>query len=355
METKVAMITPRYPPNIHGGGEISCKLLVDELRKTEEVDVFTFDKIYPNIKSKVVLNIQAYDHLKGRLDGYNIVHAYNMDLLPSIGKLTRDKNINSFASLNGIVFSPSLATYSHKILSLKYYRNNFFMKDLKQIKGYSTLCEYWRQNWIYDGIDSKKISVITNMLDPKLKIKKRKEHGGINILHVGNFSPTRKQEIIDVIKIFSKIKKQDITLFMIGKGKKEREHLINKYKPANKVKVLGEIDNNKLSEFYSNADIFLHPSSLPKGNDRVIIEAMQHGCVVITHCSNVLSPIVRNGKDGVLVSPFSINDFYLEIEKLISDKKLMNKISEGAKKHIKDVCSPDRIKEKYLKAYKKIW
>jgi len=352
---KVAMVTPRYPPNIHGGGEISCKLLVDELRKTEDVDVFTFDKIYPNIKSKVVLNAQAYKYLKDRLDDYNVVHTYNMDLLPSIGKLTRDKNINSFASLNGIVFFPSLAIYSHKILSPKYYRNKFFMKDLKQIKGYSTLCEYWRQNWIHDGIDSKRISVITNMLDSKFKIKKRKEHDGLNILHVSNFSPTRKQEIIDAIKIFSKIKKQDITLFMLGKGKEEKEYFINKYKPVNKVKVFGEIDNNKLSEFYSNADIFLHPSSLPKGNDRVIIEAMQHGCAAITHCNDFLSPIIRDGIDGFLVYPFDINSFVSKIEEVISNESLMKQISGNAKKRVNTVCSPDKIKKKYLTAYDKIW
>jgi len=41
---KVLIITPRYPPAFHGGGEISVKLLAENLKKNNiDVTVLSFD------------------------------------------------------------------------------------------------------------------------------------------------------------------------------------------------------------------------------------------------------------------------------------------------------------------------
>jgi len=354
---KIAMVTWHYPPNIYGGGEISCKLLVDALKKEKhDVDVFVLDDVFPSIKSKISLNICTYSYLKDKLDTYeyDIVHCYNMALLPSIGELTKKKGVTSYATLNGIVFSPSLSVYSHKVFSPKYYRNRFFFNKIKDISSFSTLCEYWRKKWIEDGIPSEKISVITNMIDPDFPVTKRKKHSGFNILHVGNYSPTRAKEIEDTIKIFSALKTDDVVLTMIGKGAREKKNLEKKYKPKNEIKILEEVGNSNLSKYYAEADFFLHPSILPKGNDRVIIEAMQHGCVVLTHCSDELSPIIEDNKSGFLIYP-NMNSVYVKrIKLLMKDKKMISNISKNAKKQVKEVCSPNKITKEYLEKYRYI-
>ena len=352
---KIAMVTWFYPPDIHGGGEISCKLLVDNLRKKgHEVDVFVLDKIFPGIKSKISLNIKTHEYFAGKFTDYDVVHCYNTSLLPSIGQLTEDEDINSYATLNGIIFSPSLAVYKHKFLSPKYYRNKIFFNHVKNIKMFSTLCEYWRRKWILDGIPARNISVITNMIDPDFKVEKRISHDGYNILHVGNYSPTRAEEIKSVVDIFSRLKNNDIRLTMIGSGSEEKKHLVEHYNVPDRVDILGKVDNDKLSKYYAQSDFFLHPSILPKGNDRVIIEAMQHGCVVLTHCNNEFSPIIENGKSGFLIYP-NISEIYVtNIGYLLKFPEKIKTISEHAKKRVKEVCSPDKITKKYLENYRYI-
>lgn len=351
-EMNIAMVTRYYPPDVHGGGEISCKLLVDNLLKMgHTVDVFEINKIFPKIKSKIYLNKKTYKYLKRNLKSYDIVHTYNMYLLPCIGELTKKEKINSYATFNGIVFSPSLSIYNCKMLSPKFYRNKIYFNKIKNIRMFSTLCEYWRRKWIQDGIPENKISVITNMIDRSFPVLEKEKDDFFNILHIGNYSLTREKEIIDVIKIFSKFKKQKIKLTLVGSGISKKQKIIKKYKPKNKIDIVGPINNKQISQYYSKADVFLHPSILPKGNDRVIIEAMQHGCVVLTHCSDELSPIITHNDDGILIENNEIDAYYKNIKSLIDKKSKYKKLSTNAKKNIYKKCSPEIITKKYVKRY----
>ena len=147
---RVLMVTPRYPPNVHGGGEISCSLLVKELGKHIDIDVFSFDgnilspgdeKIervnIGGFKNKVINNILAYNVLKNKINHYDIFHTYNLDFMPVVGLLTKKFPIKSVGTLNGIVYSNSMSTFKFKFLSYRYYRNELLMKYIKQITFYN--------------------------------------------------------------------------------------------------------------------------------------------------------------------------------------------------------------------------
>jgi glycosyltransferase involved in cell wall biosynthesis len=350
------MVTPRYPPNIHGGGEISCKLMVDNLRKTEEVDVFTFDTIYPKSKSKILLNIRAYNYLKYKLDDYDIVHTYNMELLPCIGKLTKDININSLATLNGIVFSPSLSIYRYKYLSPKFYRNKLLSTYIKKIKYFITPFQIFKEKWIEDGLDSEKIGVISTLLDDSfVPLENDKNTDKVDLLYVGNYSPTRGEEIRKVVEGYSFLEKgQDITLTIVGKGKDKFTDLVKKYKPSNPIKILGKIKYSKIPEIYKNKDIFIHPSILPKTFDRVIYEAVLSGMCFITTGNDHYSTIFKNGQDGILLYPMTSKKLSEKIQMLIDDKPLRKKLAKNAKISLVRECSPNLVIKKYLREYNKL-
>jgi len=351
---KICMVTPRYPPNIHGGGEISCKLLVDNLRKNGfDVDVFSADQKFSNIKNNSILNIKTYSFLKDKIRSYDIFHTYNMSLLPSVGFLTKKFNINSVATLNGIVYSPSLSTYRYKRFSPRYYRNKLMLYFILNIKYFVTLFQFFREKWIDDGLKEENISVIPNMIDASFKPVSHvdDENNSINLLHVGNYTPTRSEEIRKLIEAYSKLKKQDINLIMVGKGKIQVERLINKYRPKNKINHLGEQPYSKIPEIYSKADVFVHPSIFPKTGDRVIYEALMSGVCVITTGNNHYSEIIKNMEHGVLIYPMTAEALADNIQILIEDNKLRRMLADNGKKRIYEVCSPEMICKKYRKVY----
>lgn len=348
------MVTQFYPPIIHGGGEISCKLLVDNLKKHINVEVITFGNSLS--KSKILANIQAYRQIKKKIDDYDIFHTYNMTLTPCIGKITEKYNINSIATLNGIVFSPSLSTYNYKYLSPKFYRNKVLFRYIKNIKHFTTLFQVFKDDWIKDGLPSDKITVIPSMIDTNFKcIKSNSDRSTVNLLYVGNYSPTRGEEIRKVIESYSLLEKQqDISLTIVGKGKSQVINLINKYKPKNPIELLGEKSYSEMPKIYKDKDIFIHPSILPKTTDRVIYEAVLSGLCFITTGNNYYSTIFKTGKDGILLYPMTSKKLSENIQMLIDNKPLRKKLAIKGRQTVIRECSPEAITRKFLGVYNKM-
>ena len=364
---RVALVVPRYPPNIRGGGEISSSLLAKAIKKYVDIEVFSFDgrefkeKEVDGIKVnristkqspfKILKNIEAYNFLRKIVKNYDIFHTYNMDLLPAVGLLTKKYDIKSIATLNGIVFSPSMSTYFIKHLSPKFYRNKLMMEYIKNIKHFTTICPYYKENWVKDGIEEKRITVIPNMIDPSFKvIKNDKSDDVIRILFIGNYAKWRNLDIL--LKAYSKLKCQKNTeLLIVGKG---WEDTIRKYETKNKITYLGAIPYSKMAEVYSKCDIFVQPYLYPVPGGRVLIEALQSGLAVITTGNEYYTPIIRNRKDGILIYPMDEKELLEKMQLLIEDEKLREEIAKNGKKRVYEVCSPEKIAEKYVEIYENL-
>ena len=353
---KIAMVTWFYPPDIHGGGEISCKLLVDNLRKKgHEVDVFVLDKVFPGIKSKIHLNIKAYDYLDERLDGYDIVHSYNMSLLPCVGQLTKHKDINSIATLNGIVFSPSMSTYNNKIISPKFYRNKLLLKSIKNIKHFITPFVVFRDNWIKDGIPEDKIEVIPTMRDDSFVSSKKKENSDrLELLYIGNYSDTKKKEIDLVFKVFSFLYYKKIHLTVVGDGKDKFEELRKKYGIDNNITIVGKVCYENISDVYSGKDILVYPTEQPKVADRVVYEAIENGLSFVAHGNDYYSSVFKNGEDGILYHPIHLRNIYDGVEFFYSNRNKIKEMNKSAKIKLDTKLSQDVITEKIIEKYKEV-
>ena len=187
----VCIVTPRYFPNSRGGGERSCHLIASELNHTVNVEVISFDgkttssteidgvsvhRLKPASSEKTSLNIQCFNYLRNRLGKFDLIHTYNMDLMPSIGLLTGRYKINSVATLNGTVFSRmnewyykfinSKSNMKHNIFSISLLSRNVFLIELiKKIRKFTALCRFRRESFIQEGLPGEKITVIPNILD----------------------------------------------------------------------------------------------------------------------------------------------------------------------------------------------
>ena len=92
----------------------------------------------------------------------------------------------------------------------------------------------------------------------------------------------------------------------------------------------GSLDNVK--DEYLNSSVFLLPSRF-EGFGLVIIEAMSCGLPVVSFdCENGPRNIINNGKNGILVPAFDVDDYADKILQLIQDFNLRQQM--GAEAHL---------------------
>lgn len=140
------------------------------------------------------------------------------------------------------------------------------------------------------------------------------------ILFVGTLQP--RKNITRLIEAFSKIKKDNVQLVVVGKKGWLFEDIFTapeKYGIKEKVKFLDFVSDEDLPSLYQNALCYILPS-LYEGFGLPVLEAMQYGCPVIT--SNVSSLPEAGGAAAVYVNPEDVNDIAEKIEKVITDEKL---------------------------------
>jgi len=376
---KVCIVTPRYPPIVKGGGEISVSLLARELSKFVEVNVVSFDRNLTSVSVvddipvtrvhpiaphdlKLPQNLQALRILREKIGTCDIFHSYNHDLMPSLGFLTKKHGINSVATLNGSVYFHSLDTGGHfksgnpvrrAAISLIKLRNKFALHYIENIKMFTTLSTFYRDKFAEAGIPKDKIRIVTNMLDPNFKPKQNiKAKAKVIILYTGSYIFSRGIDIL--IDAYSRLEEQNVELIIAGDSPQKIQPLIKKFEPKNDVNVVGKISYDKLPDLYALADIYVLPYRYPYPVGRTILEAMVSGVPTITTGNSYYSPIIEDMKSGVLIYPMEAEKLAEVIQRLIDSPNLRKRLSHNAKKRVRDVCSPHKISRKYLEIYERL-
>ncbi len=107
-------------------------------------------------------------------------------------------------------------------------------------------------------------------------------------LIVSRLSPYKKVDL--AVEAFNKL---GLPLVIIGEGK-QKKHLQKIAK--DNIKILGFVDDQKLSEYYANARAFIFPADDDFG--LTMVEAMGHGVPVIAYKKGGALEIVEEGKTG---------------------------------------------------------
>jgi glycosyltransferase involved in cell wall biosynthesis len=343
---RVAMVTPRYEKDIRGGGEKSCKLLVDTLRTLGiNVDVITGDELFPKIQDTMLLNLVMYKYLKKLTNKYDIFHTYNMSFLPTIGLLTKKYTIKSVATLNGHVFSPTFELQFSDHPARNYKKCKFLLKNqIKYITKFTVLGEFWKDTWIKDGIPKEKIQVIPNMIAKNYVSLKTKHRATVNILVVGNYAKWRDLDIL--LEAYTKLPLQDIILHIVGQGWKET---ILKYKGKNILVYHSQVAHQELKDMYAKADIFVQ-SYKYNGIGRTMLEAAQNKTAIVTTGRLQDFPYLHG-----YLNYFANSDMLcLTLQTLINNKGLRESQGEDVCKIVNSFFAPENIASKYVEIYKEI-
>lgn len=353
---KIGIVTPKYPPNVDGGGERSAQLLVKNLRKRgHNVEVLSFDKEAPEDPEYVkridafsdradLLNIQCFKQIKSFSEDKEVIHSYNTALHPSVGRLS---DVKTVATLNNYyhyqpyeVPKPKDSGIIRKIYDSTYLRlySTVARTQIRKIGRFLALSTDVKD--VYSRfLPGEKIEVIPNMYDPEFPEHNDLETDERELLYIGMLHPHKG--VKDLIEQMPKLESYKLTIVGDGPQKEELEKLASNLGVEQRVSFEGYVDNDQIPRYYERAGWFIHPGRWPEPFGRTILEAMQ-----------METPVIATNKGG----PKDVLEKSQLIEKL---DELPEKIKELERDEVKrfqekrlEDYSPEKVTKKVEKAYK---
>lgn len=136
---------------------------------------------------------------------------------------------------------------------------------------------------LYNDIDLKRFKIITEADKYQLKIDKNFDPKNNIILFVHRFSPVRKSLFYMPYILKKALKNKNNKCIVIGGGLELQEFRkeVVCQGLSDQIKILGEIPNSEIQEYYSLSDIFINPT-YTEGFPRVVLEAMASGLPIVT-------------------------------------------------------------------------
>lgn len=179
------------------------------------------------------------------------------------------------------------------------------------------------------------IEIIPNAIDlRRFAVKKgieKFDDAKVNLLHVGRL--TKRKGVLYLLKSIKKLrgKYDNFRLIVVGKGPEKEE--IVEFVKENRLKsvvFVGRVSNQDLPGYYRTADIFCAPAIRGESFGIVLLEAMATGVPIVAFANAGYKEILKDKPfSEFLVEPKDTAGFARQLEKLITDKGLREKLGQA--------------------------
>jgi glycosyltransferase involved in cell wall biosynthesis len=391
---KIGVITSAYPEFEDDPHGIFVHRLMREIVKDEHdvqviaphtggdnnfyldgVRVEKFHYFYPKKYEKLAGRSGMIDNVKeGFLVKFEFLTFLLFNLYYSL-KMFRDKDIvhvqwpipNGLGAyfLKKIYKIPYINTiYGEEVYLAKRYHMGWILKLLVNNSTKTLAISSATLSACHDiGLDPKKLQIIPFGVDTTffrpLNIPPKDEF--FNILSVGYLIERKGHEYL--IRAINEIheERDDIRLQIIGSGplKNKLENLINDLGLDEKIKMVGNVSDEELLQYYNSSDLFILPAIIDsQGNTEglgvVLLEAMACRIPVIGSNIGGITDIINNAENGLLVPEKDIYQLSQSILLLMEKNKFRLKLAAQGYEDVKHKFSWQIIAKKYIKIYSKI-
>lgn len=302
----------------------------------------------------------------------NIVHFHNGSYIPASTDI--NAGINNVLGIFDVVKNHCLFIIDHAHNAQLKKPN--LMKKIRNLPWDYMICvsKYTRDRYKKLGFKARKFQVINNGIDlnsfnviNKPNLFKRKENEVLilfpsRVIEISNPVISQQKNIILLLKACQILLKNDINNFKLiivlnkkvieqkqSKAFKLIRSLIELYQLEANVIFVPNLPRERINEYYQTVDIVCVPS-INENYSMTYLETMAVGKVPIGSQSGGTPEIIKNNYNGFLVDPVNPNDLFEVLKKLLTNKKLLNKISVQAKK-----SSLEHSQEKSMQAILKIY
>lgn len=370
---KLALVTPRYPPTHAGGGEISARLLAEQLteRGIADVTVYSFDGESEEMVNGVTIrrladvpqypytlpNEIAYRKLQSVNLSCELFHAYNMHLHPAVGRLSDDLGIPAVATLNayplldweGIGISPTLQRRLYEQTLLRVERPRL-KRQMRNIDLFFPLSSAVEDVYRDHGFEECEFQVVPNMSDPGFEPPARSENESaeVRLLYVGYLRDSKGvRYLLDSMELLP----STFELTVVGGGPKleSLKQQAEQGDAADRIEFTGSVPYDSVTQAYAEADVFVHPGVWPEPFGRTILEAMQSGLPVVA--TNVGGPAETVPQPELRCKPADPGSLRDSIEYAAEHRKQIGTANERL---VRKRYHPDAVIPQFCSAYQAV-
>jgi len=375
------------------GGEAQAVLAEKELleKKGHDVIFFSrdnkeinkygfFQKIYLFFNS--LFSLKTYREVKKIIEKEkpNIVHIHNVFPLisPSVYYAAKScgvpvvQTVHNYRFLcpNGLFLNNKSeicekckkSNYFHAVIR-KCYRNSYVQSFLmaitifvhrqigtfeKKTDVFIAPSRFLKKKLVEGGFPENKIVVKPNFIDIENMKKSESED---YILYMGRLS--REKGLFTLLKAFKSISQSTLKIMGEGPLRTDMEKFIREEGISN-VQFLGFINGKKRFEILGKAKILVIPSECYENMPFVALESFACGVPVVVSNIGGLFELIENEKTGLLFEMGNAIDLRNKIEKLISNRKLLEQMRYNARKCAEEKYSEEIVYKKIIEVYKKL-
>src|ERR1700722_19518491 len=187
------------------------------------------------------------------------------------------------------------------------------------------------------GIPADKIKVIHHFLDvetPPLPPSRSP-----TAIFVGRLSPEKGVE--KLLEAWKRVEGGERRLVILGDGP-ERTNLERKARELKGVEFVGFVTKKDQERYWQEALFSVVPSIWMEPFGMTILESWSNGRPVVGHAIGALPELIREGVDGTLANPKSVEDLARKLDGLLSNPKQAGAMGLAGRQHLEDYFSRRR-------------
>lgn len=347
MKKRIVHFGPRLDQN---GGVVT---VIDSIMSLDLSEEFNIENIgTTRINNKIFEFIKSIFHTTKKLINkeIDIAHIH----MASNGSFYR----KSIIALLCKAFNVPIIIHMHGACFKEFYNSmnkitkKYFLYVFRKVDKVIVLTKSWK-NFFLQFIDESKIDIVSNFTFlpndncKEISIKKDK----IEILFLGRLGKRKgTYDLIDAAEVL-KNRNNKFKIILAGDGEIERcKEIISQKELHDFIDVVGWIGKEEKVKYLKESDILVLPSYF-ESFGLSLIEAMSYKIPVIASWGGEMSEVVRDGIDGMLITPGNVEELADKIEILIKDDDIRKKFSEKGYKRVIEKFSSEIATEKLKNIY----
>lgn len=195
--------------------------------------------------------------------------------------------------------------------------------------------------------------IVSNGVDHKKLLPLFEKNKNRYILYVGRMSYRKGLfELIDAAQHI--VKKYGVKFIIVGKGEWETiiKRKVKENELENDIIFTGHVNREELITLYQHADIFVMPSRYESG-PLTVLEAMSCGKPVIATAVGIVTEVIENMHNGIIVQPNSPHELEKSIAMLLVDEQLKEKLGTNARATVEKEYTWDVVADNVENCYQK--
>lgn len=305
----------------------------------------------------------------------NIIHFHNGSYIPASTNI--NAGVNNVLGIFNVIKSHDLFIIDHAHNAQLKKPN--LMKKIRNLPWDYMICvsKYTLSRYQELGFKAKKFQVINNGIDLNnynvlntTNLFKREENEVLilfpsRVIEISSPVISQQKNIILVLKACQILLKNNIDNFKLivvlnkevieqkkSKAFEVIRSLIELYQLKTNIVFVPNLPRERINEYYQAVDIVCVPS-INENYSLTYLETMAAGKIPIGSESGGTPEIIKNNYNGFLVDPINPNDLFKVLKKLLTNKKLIKKISVQAKNSSLE-HSLEKSMQAILKIYSKV-